>query len=423
MTLKNITTHFLSLFFLLTVFSCSGSTASKKDVPNVYNIAGYYDGNLSVESKHKKDESLNVIESDIDQTILLKKTELSANEYTLTIVNFQWENHDVVNIEFLVEVQLDEKNKTAKIEAFKQFSNHEVIPNSEMNLEGSINNGEIKLSAKFLTSAELSFNYDVTFNGVKSSNVYKSYQFSFETWTEVKNPMLKGAYQIPSIESGFVWDTSDFEVQSYIDRGRAEKLTVGPHDKNILGKKSAHIRTIGLINSDQTATIPAIYAGILFTGYYDYSLAHPHERIRLGAPFSVEPLSLKGYYVYKPGKEYMSCLDINKPSEVVLEPDKKDSFSIEMYLYEVLDYSESLSLRDIRTSSKVVGQATYTSDLENESFESFEAKFEFKDGYTYDSAKIYKLALLITPSKNGVAYSGAVDSRILIDNFEITTRK
>lgn len=425
MTFNKIIQSILVFLVLFIGMSCSDSTSSsKKDVVVKYDIAGYYDGMLQITAKNKQSSENDISHPANRQTLLLKQTGKGSSEYSLLISNFEWDGYDAANVEFLVEVtDLNDKNKTAEFIAFKQFSNHPIIPKSEMNLKGTIDNGVIKFNADFVVTEESDFNYLANYEGEKSSSVFRNYQFSFENWQEIKNPMLRGIYQIPKVESGIVWNTSDFEVQSYIDRKHATMLTVGPHDKNILGKKSAHIRTIKLIDTEQALRMPTVYTGILYTGAYDWNFEHPQDRVRLGVPFTVEPLSIKGYYLYKPGKEYLACKDTSKPSETEFVEDGKDAFTVEMYLYEVVDYSEYLSLRDIRISPKVVGKASFTSDVETDSFEKFESKFEFIDGYKYNPALQYKLALFIMPSIQGLEYSGAINSRILIDNFEITTRQ
>lgn len=412
----------LCMTSLLLLTSCSESTSSKTKPEDIYTITGYYEGFINVEAVHKVDQSKNVTYPPIKETLLIKPIPGNNKEFIVVISNFEWQDTNPTNIEFAIEGRIDTKNKTAEILADKDFVDHEVIPNSTMVLTGTINDTKIVLNGKFTTLEGAEFNYNVSFEGDKSNKVYETYKFSFENWTTVSSPLLKGSYQIPEMESGVVWNSSDFEVQSFIDRGRATKHTVIPDNRAIHGRRSASVRTINILGANELPSTPTVYSGILYSGHYDNQASTPHERIRLGSLFKTQPLSIKGYYAYRSGNIYYECPDTNKPSQVVAKEGVKDSFGVYLFLYEVASQSETLSLADVFTSDKVVGKAEYIGNAENERLEQFEAKFNWKEGYVYDANKMYKIALFALSSSNALQYSGSPESQLLIDNLEIPTR-
>lgn len=406
---------------LIVSSGCSDSSSSKREDPaKTFDIVGYYEGELGVKQINQNNPEEVVIYEPKRETIHL--TAVGGNEYRVSIANFEWQEEQPRSIEFNCLINdLNSEEETGSITAFISKANNEVIPNTEMNLVGSINGGFITMDANFEAQEGAEYNYQVSFQGDKSSQSYNSFLFTFESWYRYKSAYSTYSFEIPDMEHGIAWNTTDYLVAIWRDLRLVDKFTVYPHTKSYNGKNSALIQTIAVPDAASYPNTPYIYSGWLFTGGYlegsrDRSAALP------GVSFKQEPLSIGGYYSYKPGGAYYECLDLANPSQVVLNEDKKDAMAVWMFLYEANDEVDSLTLDELFNSDRVVGKAFYSTEEVSESFKRFDAKFNFYDGKVYDTSKEYKLAVVLSSSLEGIHYSGAIGSQLRVDNIEITTK-
>lgn len=352
---KLLITPFCILWVMLFI-SCSGSTNNKGKEIVVFDVTGYYDGELIV-SKKNKSGGEDIAYEPIKTTILIR--EASNGEHECLISNFEWENQETRNISFNVQIDKEDKSQEAKLDGYISANRNEIIPNTEMVLVGEIRDLNLAMQANFTAVDK---EYIVLFKGVKSSKIFATYKFSFEEWVSVVSDKSSYKHQIPEYESGVSWNTTDFAIGVLRDLRRVDKFTVTSSSTAFDGKKSASIQTVSILDAQEYTNLPFVYAGYLYSGYYD-TAKQGLEAAQVGLPFDKEPLSIKGYYMYAPGKKYYRCLDISKPSNVELVEDVTDECLIGIYLYQVASDDEYLSLKEILTSDKVVGSAVFTLSL------------------------------------------------------------
>lgn len=418
--LNNFKVFLLIVVVLNSLASCSNSSNSNEiDIPESYRVEGFYEGELIIKRVHKENKDDVVEYPATNQTILLKLKNEKEDIYDFLMPNFEWQDEEPRNINMEMVIKVDSKKEEASVEAFRSVGNNQVLPNSEMSLEGTIKGRTIGLEATFQTSflEPSSYDYEAYFTGVKSDVTFTSYQFSFEEWIKVTPSNSLSTFEIPAPESGIMWSSRDYITAVLRDKKQVDRFSVYSHTKSVDGKKSAAIRTLE-VDRAEAYKDPKILNGWLYNGLFSES----EGKSKVGVPFKEEPLSVKGFFMYQPGKQFYRCSDINKPYQVELEEQTTDQFGIWMVLYEA-EQEEYLSLDSFLTSDKVIGVAEFISSKEVTSFEPFEAVLKYRDGKSYDTNKDYKVAVLLTSSKDGVSYSGAVGSELVVDNLEITTKK
>lgn len=408
-----------------TMFSCSDDE-KKKDGPEeeLFDVFGIYEGTMNISvvqnDGSKKDFTL-------DKQYAFVETDPSPNTLRLAVKDFLLEEVEYGNI--YIPALYEVKGNTCSLDG---FSNHVDLVGqgeAEFTVLGKITEKEISLDidGKFKNSADKR-KIEVTFVGKKTDIKLKNYLFDFEEW-EVGNPLDIDNIHFSLPKSKFEnlrWSSTDFEVARYKQLELMTEYTVGSSSDNQAGKLSAQIRTVESIEGDNFLHLPKVYGGYLYCGgFNDDTQLHPHDRLLLGSPFEVEPMSVKGYYYYKSGKEYFSCPNPDKPAEVVLDADKVDACLMAAYLYEVSSFENTddiLTLRTLQNSPQVVAKAQYTSEKATRGFEEFEMKLRWNEGAKYDSDKKYRFVLLFASSKDGITYSGAPESVLRIDNVRISTK-
>ena len=129
-----------------------------------------------------------------------------------------------------------------------------------------------------------------------------------------------------------------------------------------------------------------------------------------------KPLLFNGYYKYTPGELF---LDGSDKKNIVEHPELTDECSIKGVLYEVADESETLTGLNIGNSEKIVAVASLADGTAKAEYTPFSLEFKFLTGKTYDSTKLYKLALIFSSSSKGDAFQGAPGSTLYIDELEV----
>ena len=144
-------------------------------------------------------------------------------------------------------------------------------------------------------------------------------------------------------------------------------------------------------------------------------------------PYRKEPVSFKGEYKYKGGPVYRRTKEEKEDDKIIVTsevvPGMIDSCSINAVLYEVTNYSESLTGVDANTSPKIAAIASLPEGSDKAVFTTFDVKFKWMNGKTYDATKKYKFAIICSSSARGDKFEGAPESELLIKSFEVTTVK
>lgn len=164
-----------------------------------------------------------------------------------------------------------------------------------------------------------------------------------------------------------------------------------------------------------------IAAGNIFLGSFAVSLGDMASSTHFGIPFfNSKPVSMTGYYKYKAGP---TVTDEN--SNVV--SGAKDDFAIYAVVFEVTKDVPWLDGTDTRrnslTSPSIVLKAELTDRKETDEWTKFTIPFEPMNGKTFDMDKMvagkYNFAIIVSSSKGGAKFVGAIGSTLYIDEFHI----
>lgn len=195
-----------------------------------------------------------------------------------------------------------------------------------------------------------------------------------------------GMYPVEPVENGKV--------------GKAAQLTT-------LDTKGGLI--LGMIDA------PKVTSGTIYTGAFDMwaAMENPLLATKFGLHYNGPKVTaLKGWYTYAPGAVYFDV-----KTEV---PGLKDQPSISAVLYDVTDnVNASLTGVDIYTSPRVVATATINPAVSAD-FKEFELTLNYNAEYA-PLTKVYKLAIIMSASKDGAQFKGAPGSTFVIDEVQLVT--
>ncbi len=167
-----------------------------------------------------------------------------------------------------------------------------------------------------------------------------------------------------------------------------------------------------------------IAAGNLFIGRFDLSnaIARPLEATQFGTPFRYNPIYLTGYYKYTPGATYTRMLEDGSLQEV---PDKQDECNIYASFFEVTDDVQNLNGSNVLSSDNIIASAELdaTARKGTADWTYFRIPFELREGKSIDPDKLaagaYSLTIVFASSIDGDYFSGAIGSRLLVDEVEL----
>lgn len=160
-----------------------------------------------------------------------------------------------------------------------------------------------------------------------------------------------------------------------------------------------------------------IAAGNLFLGTFQINISNTLKSTHFGVPYSRIPLALTGYYRYKPGAQ-MTDRDNNNIEGT-------DNFNIYAVFYETSDALSYLDGTNVLTSDAIVLKAVMKDEdrVSSDDWRRFSIEFEAVDGKEVDTEKLnggkYSLAIVMTSSQSGAAYTGAVGSTLYVDELEL----
>lgn len=167
-----------------------------------------------------------------------------------------------------------------------------------------------------------------------------------------------------------------------------------------------------------------IAAGNLFLGSFVVNLQDMPASTHFGIPLrNTAPVSMTGYYKYRPGQTYIR---LNSTKNGVVEvPGKTDDFAIYAIVYEVtpehpyIDGNNSLTSPDIVLKAELKAGDHKTGD----DWVKFDLPFEPQNGKTIDEQKLlqgrYNIAIILSSSEGGARFEGAVGSTLYVDEIHI----
>ena len=161
-----------------------------------------------------------------------------------------------------------------------------------------------------------------------------------------------------------------------------------------------------------------IAPGTLFLGDFNVNEAMSnHLRTTLfGIPESRKPLMLTGYYKYKSGDKLT-----DKDSKEIAG--KRDLPAIYAVFFETDEETAHLDGGNVLTSPNIVLTAQLKDPKESDEWIHFQLPFEPAEGKSIDPAKLkdgrYKLTIVMTSSKEGAKFEGAIGSTLLVDEIDV----
>lgn len=166
-----------------------------------------------------------------------------------------------------------------------------------------------------------------------------------------------------------------------------------------------------------------IAAGNFFLGTFNVSIAstNPLQATSFGVPFDRAPITMTGYYKYTPGPTYK-----DKNGKTI--PNQIDEASIYAVFYRNHDdQGNPLTLHgdDVKTNSQIVAIADMGKVIPVDTWTAFELTFDYSS--TIDYALLenlgYNLAIVLSSSKEGDKFEGAIGSTLCIDKLRIICEK
>lgn len=173
------------------------------------------------------------------------------------------------------------------------------------------------------------------------------------------------------------------------------------------------------------ATNMRIAAGNLFIGKFDPQTAldpsKTMEATMFGRPTDVKPLTLCGYYKYKPGAKFQNV----KGKEVKGRIDKGSIYAV-MYRNHDADGKDIVLHGDnVLTSDMIVGKAVLENVETTDEWIKFDVPFVFSEEINEDllANRGYSLAVVFSSSEDGAKFEGAVGSTLLISKVRVACAK
>lgn len=247
-----------------------------------------------------------------------------------------------------------------------------------------------------------------------------SLKHTFDDWTT----MGTGKSLYPVL-SDLLWSNANSGLSILVGTGSLD-IEQYPTDKTtdcVDGKYAVILQTI------KGTTIFGknypIFAGNLFRGAFSANMSNPLKSLKLGQAHPIEngkPVMFNGYYKYTPGEIFTGT-----NGEIVTN--RTDSLSMYATLFKVTKGApaseEYLDGETIITSDRVVASARWAlkaKDIEEipsiNGFTKFSIPFKYTEDMDY-TKNDYRLTIVLSSSKDGNEYQGAVGSTLIADDLEI----
>lgn len=255
-----------------------------------------------------------------------------------------------------------------------------------------------------------------------SKDVASVYHFENIKWHKAKRSWTDSQasnifhifYELTSPKDTLEWGSGNAGYMVANSSAKPEEYPTSQADGGVKGK-CAKLQTVSTGSFGKMAKAP-IAAGNLFIGTFKINISNPAKSTRFGLPFRKIPTRLTGYYKYKAGEKFT-----DKNSKEV--KGQRDDFAIYAVLYEVTSQEPYLDGTNSLTSSNIVLKAELENRKETDQWTSFAIDFKSVDGRKIDENKLeagkYNLAIIMSSSKNGAVFNGAVGSTLYVDEIEL----
>jgi hypothetical protein len=232
-----------------------------------------------------------------------------------------------------------------------------------------------------------------------------NWTFNFEKWAVNEADQ----YQYPVEEDGTqLWSSGNPGVALSGIPKNPENYPTHAIATGYLATKAAQLKTIkGTVLSELVGV--RLFAGSLFLGNFNSNEAfiNPLKATEFGQPYVGKPAAFTGYYKYTPGPDFQD-------ENGVVQPGRRDDCSIYAVLYRGPD---RLNATNIATSDKVVARAALSAGTIGTEFIKFELPFVYTD--TANINKNMMVAIVLSSSKEGDRYRGAIGSTLIVDSLRV----
>lgn len=222
--------------------------------------------------------------------------------------------------------------------------------------------------------------------------------FDFERWRAVQD------FELPT--GGWSASNEGLQIARSIFH-TPERYSVRKTEQAHTGRYAVEVATEKLRMDGQP-----IAAGSLFLGKFDTSnlLADPLSGPRFGQPWRRRtPLRFTGWYAYTPGAQMT-----DQSGEVIASMDEFD-------LYAIVFYGDPLTTHDVASSERILWKAEVRDHTPRTTYTQFDVPFQ-PTGVTPPPDAQLRYAVVCTSSRQGDIFRGAVGSRLLLDDLQITLK-
>lgn len=232
-----------------------------------------------------------------------------------------------------------------------------------------------------------------------NDNANKYFQIFYETDSEGKENLT--------------WGSGNEAMKITLGNAPAQDYPTSQWDEGYRGK-CAKLTTLSTGAFGAMMKAP-IAAGNLFTGSFELNIAAMAKSTHFGIPFPYIPTMLTGYYKYRSGEKYQDA-----DGKVIA---RKDSMDIYAVLFETDDKVTYLDGTNALTSDRIVLMARVMDGKETDEWTPFTAEFMPVENRKVDmeklKAKKYSLAIVMSSSRNGALFKGAVGSTLWVDELSL----
>ena len=151
-------------------------------------------------------------------------------------------------------------------------------------------------------------------------------------------------------------------------------------------------------------------------------MQHPLEATQMGTPFNKVPVTLSGFYKFKPGETYCEA---DADGNLVPVPGKVDEFNIYAVFFESMEGREWLDGANVLSpdNDQILATAVIPDKTAKSEWTEFTIPFVFRPGKTVDPEKLkngqYSITVVCTSSQEGDYFSGAIGSTLMVDELSV----
>lgn len=229
-------------------------------------------------------------------------------------------------------------------------------------------------------------------------------KFDFEEWRTIGSGSL--AYEHPA----GAWSSGNEGVKTSKSMiGRPERYPLRKTADSHSGSYAAEIVT-ELVNNTAVVKV-RIAAGSLFLGSFNASniMADPLSGPQFGIPYSGGlPDRLQGWYKYQPGSD-----NLDNDGNSLGKPDACD-------IYAILYSGNVITAKNVKNNPNIIAIARLKDGSAKSTWTKFDEEFVYRRQPA--AGESLKFSIIMTSSVEGDTYSGAVGSRLVVDDIEVVLK-